>query len=227
MFRTRSGSVSVTASLQPESGQIVLYNLSDFRHPIQFRFSKKARIILCKTDPDPIWTAWSGFGQTHLVWKQASLQESSGSVSGRTQPARYQFPTLRLCCVLSQTTSRIIVCKTSQDSDLVLAACVRFWPNGSGHEASRCARLTDPARFWPCQRCRSGSDPACLLGSTAYWGSKYLLFVIPSLVTKGWAARKILFSQTIIATMTHRPTDRALRNSGQGRVYEMRYWGQV
>ena len=30
-------------------------------------FPKKARAILCKTNPDPIWTAWSGFGQTHLV----------------------------------------------------------------------------------------------------------------------------------------------------------------
>ena len=46
-----------------------------------------------KTDQDPIWMAWSGFGLTHLVWKQASVQEPSGSVSGRTQPARYQFPT--------------------------------------------------------------------------------------------------------------------------------------
>ena len=38
-----------------------------------FIFPKKARIILCKTDPDPNWMAWSGFGQTHLVWKQAGV----------------------------------------------------------------------------------------------------------------------------------------------------------
>ena len=25
-------------------------------------FPKKAWIIVCKTDPDPIWMAWSGFG---------------------------------------------------------------------------------------------------------------------------------------------------------------------
>ena len=28
-------------------------------------FPKKAWIILCKTEPDPIWMTWSGFGQTH------------------------------------------------------------------------------------------------------------------------------------------------------------------
>ena len=53
-------------------------------------FSKKAWIISCKTDPDPIWMAWSGFGQTHLVWKQAGVQESSGLFQfwqERNQPA--------------------------------------------------------------------------------------------------------------------------------------------
>ena len=74
-------------------------------------FPKKAWIILCRTDPDPIWMAWSWFGQTHLVQKQAGEQES-GRVSGRTQPARYQFPTFRLGSVLPQP-SRIILYKTS------------------------------------------------------------------------------------------------------------------
>ena len=75
-------------------------------------FPKKAWIILCKTDPDPIWMAWPGFGQMHLVWKQAGVQESSGPVSGRTQLACYQFPTFRFGSVLPQT-SWIILCKTS------------------------------------------------------------------------------------------------------------------
>ena len=43
-----------------------------------------------------------------LVWKQADVQESSGPVSGRTQPVRFQFPTFRLGYFLSQT-SRIIL----------------------------------------------------------------------------------------------------------------------
>ena len=76
-------------------------------------FPKKEWIILCKTDPDLIWMAWSGSGQTHLVWKQAGVQESSGQVSGRTQPARYQFPTFRLGSFLPQTSQ--IICKTSPD----------------------------------------------------------------------------------------------------------------
>ena len=54
---------------------------------IRFRsvFPKKSWIILyCdKTDPDPIWMAWPGFGQTYLVWKQAGVQESLGPVSAR------------------------------------------------------------------------------------------------------------------------------------------------
>ena len=93
----------------------IVYARSDIPHPFQFRFSKKAWIIWRKTDPDPILMAWSGFGQTHLVREQAGVQESSGPVSGRTQPARYQFPTFRLGSVLPQT-SRIILCNTSLDS---------------------------------------------------------------------------------------------------------------
>ena len=114
-----------------------------FRIRFSSIFSKKAWII-CRTDPDPIWMAWSWFGQTRLVWKQAGVQESSGLVSGRTQPARYQFPTFRFCFVHPQT-SRIILCKNQPRSGLVLSDCVRFWPNGSGPEASRCARTIRPA----------------------------------------------------------------------------------
>ena len=105
-------------------------------------FPKKARITLCKTDPDPIWMAWSGFSQTHLVRKQAGVQESSGPVSGRVQPASYQFSTFSLGSVLPHT-SRIITITVQNRPGfyLVLADCVRFWPNRSGPEASRCARI--------------------------------------------------------------------------------------
>ena len=34
-----------------------------------FFLTKKAWVILCKTDPDLIWMAWSWFGETHLVRK--------------------------------------------------------------------------------------------------------------------------------------------------------------
>ena len=85
-----------------------------FRISFSSLFPKKAWIILYKSDPDLIWMAWSGFGQTHLVWKRAGVQESSGPVSGRTQLAWYQFPTFRLSLILLQT-SWIILCKTSLD----------------------------------------------------------------------------------------------------------------
>ena len=103
-------------------------------------FPKKAWVILCKTDPYPIWTTLLRFGQTHLVWKQAGVLESSGPVSGRTQPARYQFPTFTLGSVLPQT-SRKILCKTSLDQ---ISLCL-IVSNGSGPEASRCARTIHPA----------------------------------------------------------------------------------
>ena len=115
----------------------------DFPHPVRFRiFAKKARITLCKTDPDPIWMAWSGFGQTHLVQKQAGMEESSGPVYSRTQPEYYQFSIFRFCCVLLLT-ARIILCKTNPERiRFGLHVCVRLRPNGSDPEASRCATIT-------------------------------------------------------------------------------------
>ena len=104
---------------------------------------KTAPIILLQTDPGPIWMTWSGFGQTHLVRNQATVQESVDPVSGRTQPARYQFPTFRLGSVLPQK-ARILLCKNSLDT-IWSGLTVRFWPNGSGPEASRCARTIRPA----------------------------------------------------------------------------------
>ena len=41
-------------------------------------FSKEGMDLIVQNDPDPLWMAWSGFGQTHLVWKRAGVQESSG-----------------------------------------------------------------------------------------------------------------------------------------------------
>ena len=122
--------MAITASAQPESGRIV-YARSNFPH--QFRlFPKMAGIILRKTDPGLIWMAWSGFGQTHLVWKQAGVQESSG-------PGFWQDSTGPLPVSHFQTRFR------SSTSDLVLSDYVRCWPNGSGPEASRCARIIRPA----------------------------------------------------------------------------------
>ena len=65
---------------RPGSGkaQPVPYQFPTFR--LRCVLPQAARIILCKTGPDPIWF-WltvSGFGQTNPVRKQAGVQESSG-----------------------------------------------------------------------------------------------------------------------------------------------------
>ena len=116
----------------------------------RIRFSsvcpKKAWIILRKIDLGPIWMVWSGFGQTQLVRKQAGEQESPGPVSGRTQPARYQFPTFRLGSILPQM-FRIILCKTSPGP-------IWFWLIVSGFGQ------TDPVRIQAGVRQSSGPLPA-------------------------------------------------------------------
>ena len=45
-------------------------------------FPQTSWIILCKTSPDTIWfwLTMSGFGQMDLVWKQASVQDSFGTL---------------------------------------------------------------------------------------------------------------------------------------------------
>ena len=53
------------------------------------------------------------------------------------------------------------IVQSQPGSDLVLVNYVRFWPNGSGPEASRCARIIRPASGQCCQadpdRMRIGS----------------------------------------------------------------------
>ena len=108
--------------------------------------------------------AWSGLAK-HLVWKQAAVQESLGPVSGRMQPAHYQFPTFRLGCILPGT-ARNMLCKTRPDP-------IWFWLTVSGFGQ------TDPVRKQTAAQESSGPplanaseliwfgcewDPSCLLG---------------------------------------------------------------
>ena len=160
--------MAITTSVQPEWGRIV--DMPDPTSRILFSsvFPKKAWVILHTTGPDPIWMVKSGFGQTHLVWKQAGVQESSGPVSGRTQPARYQLPTFIQTRFRSSTDVPDNIVQNQPGSDLVLADCVRFWPNGSGPEASQCAK-NHPARCWPMLPSRSGPDANRI--QHLYWGS--------------------------------------------------------
>ena len=81
-------------SVQPELGQVI-YAAYNFLYPIQFcssKVAKKAQIILCKTIPDPIWTAWSAFGLTYLIKKQVSVQESCGQILDECNQPPTSFP---------------------------------------------------------------------------------------------------------------------------------------
>ena len=52
---------------------------------------------------------------------------------------RYQFPHFQTR--LHSTDSLDHIVQNQPGSDLVLAACVRFWPDRAGLEASQCARI--------------------------------------------------------------------------------------
>ena len=107
-------------------------------------FPKKAWTMLCKTDPDPSWMAWWGFVQTHLGQKQAGVHEFIGP--GFRLDATSSLPVFHFGTRLhSSTDGPDHIVQNQAGSDLVLADCVRFWPNGSGPEASRCARNIRPA----------------------------------------------------------------------------------
>ena len=101
-------------------------------------FPKKAWTILCKTNLNPIWIAWSGFGQMHLVCTKL------------TEPGFWQNATSPLPVSHFQTRLRFstdgpdYVVQNQAGSDLVLADCVRFGPNRSSVKASQCARI-----IWP------------------------------------------------------------------------------
>ena len=103
--------MAITASVQPKSGRIV-YAGSDFPHPFQLRCFQRRYGPYC-AKPTRIRSGWPGQGLSKFISSGSKLvQESAGPVSGRTQPARCQFPTFRLGSVLPQT-SRVILCKTS------------------------------------------------------------------------------------------------------------------
>ena len=109
----------------------------------RIRFSsvvlQKAWIILRKTDPEPIWMVWSGSG----------LEASR--CAGIIGPGFWQDATVPLPVSHFQTRFRSStdipdnIVPNQPGSDLVLADYVKVWPNGSGPEASRCARIIRPA----------------------------------------------------------------------------------
>ena len=85
-----------------------------------------------------------------IVWPNASGLEAS-RCAGITWPGFWQDATSPLPVSHFQTRFRSStdvpdnIVQNQPGSDIVLADCVRFWPNGSGPEAIRCARIIRPA----------------------------------------------------------------------------------
>ena len=139
--------MAVTASVQPELGRIV-YASSSFPYPIQ------VCVLFPKEGMDHIVQYQPGSDLHGLVrvWPNASGLEAS-RCTGIIGPGFWQDATGPLPVSHFQTGLRSCtdspnhVVLNQPGSDLVLDDCVRFWPNGSGPEASRCARIIGPG-FW-------------------------------------------------------------------------------
>ena len=129
--------------MQPESGRIV-YAGSHFPHPFLFRFSQEGMNHILQNRPG------SYLNGLVSVWPNASGLEASWC-AGIIWPGFWQDATGPLPVFQFQTRFRSptdVLDNTVQNqpgSDSVLADCVRFWPNGSGPEASRCAEIIRPA----------------------------------------------------------------------------------
>ena len=156
--------MAVTASVQLESGRIV-YARSDFRIRFSPAFQRRHGSYCVKPTRRirsglvRVWANASG-----LV-KQARVQESSGPVSGRTQPARYQFPTFTETRFRSSQMSGILLCKTSSDPTYFRLIVSDFgqmdpvWKQANVQESSGplLANVSQP------NRTGRESDPACFL----------------------------------------------------------------
>ena len=109
-------------------------------------FPKKAWITLCKANPDPIWMVWSGFRQMYLVWKQVGVQKSLGPVCCFWQNATGLLPVSQFQTRLhSSTDGPDHTVQNQLRSNWVLVDYIKFWSNGSSLQASRCARIIQPA----------------------------------------------------------------------------------
>ena len=89
-------------------------------------FPKKAWTILCKKDPDPIWMAWTGFGQKksgpEASW--CARVVGPGFWQNVTRCCKFtSSPTFRLGYLLTQM-AWIVLCKTRPDP-------IWLWPTVS------------------------------------------------------------------------------------------------
>ena len=156
--------MAITASMQPESGRIV-YAGSDFPHPFQLRFSKEGIDRIVQNRPG------SDLDGLVRVWPNASSLVAS-RYAGIIGPGFWQNATSPLPVSHFHTrfrSSTDVPDNTVQNqpgSDLVPANCVRFWPNGSGPEAIRCARIIRPASG----QCRQADPDRMPIGSGMFTG---------------------------------------------------------
>ena len=120
--------------MQPKLGRIV-YAGSDFPHPFQLRFSKEGINYIVHNRPG------SDLDGLVRVWPNASGLETRWC-AGIIGPGFWQDATGPLPVSHFQTRFRSSIdipdntVQNQPGSDLVLADGVRFWPNGSGPEAS-------------------------------------------------------------------------------------------
>ena len=136
---------------------------------------------MCKTDPGPIWMAWSGFDQTHLVRIQAGVQESSGPVLTECNRPATSFP-LSDSVAFFLRRARINMCKSSPGPIKFCLIVSGFWPNGSGPEASHCATIIRPAsgQCFPADpdrmRIGYGMFTGSLIGYSMFTGILFCVF---------------------------------------------------
>ena len=134
--------MAITASLQPESGRIV-YAGSDFPDPLHFRFSEESmdRTVQnrSRSDLDGLAKVWLNSCGLKASWCSGTIWP--GFRQDATGPLPVSHFQIRLH---SFTNVPDNIVQNQPGSDLVLADCVRFWPNRSGPEASWCARI-----IWP------------------------------------------------------------------------------
>ena len=137
-----------------------------------------------------VWPNTSGLDGLVRVWPNTSGLEAS-RYTGISRTGFWQDATGRLPVSHFQTRFRSStdvpgnIVQNQPGSDLVLADCVRFWPNGSGPEASRCAMIMRPASN---QCCPAGRD-RMRIGSSMIIGeksSKQLITLAHSLPGNEW-----------------------------------------
>ena len=117
--------MAITISMLPESGRI-LYVGSDFLHLIRFRSAKEGSTMRFWPDTSDLEVIQCAKNQWDRLWQNAP---------GPLPVSNFQTR------LRSSTDGPDHIVQNQPGSDLILADCVRLWPNGSG--------LADCVRLWP------------------------------------------------------------------------------